>query len=94
VPWRNPGLLVVAGSIPRQFEDFDSEVLKDGCEEDGRTGADSVTETPFTEETMETTNRKLKSSAGRSRLWVGAFTINSSLGRGFLDTFLRRHEKE
>ena len=31
------GLLVVTGGVASQFEDFSSQVLKDGCEVDGST---------------------------------------------------------
>jgi hypothetical protein len=60
------GLLVVAGSVTSQLEDFGSEVLKDGSEVDGSTGTDTLSVVALSEETVDTTNRESKTSLGRT----------------------------
>lgn len=60
------GLLVVAGSVTGQLEDFGSEVLKDGSEVDGSTGTDTLSVVALSEETVDTTNRESETSLGRS----------------------------
>jgi len=60
------GLLVVAGSVTSQLEDFGSEVLKDGSEVDGSTGTDTLSVVALSEETVDTTNRESETSLGRT----------------------------
>ena len=60
------GLLVVAGSVTSQLEDFGSEVLKDGSEVDGGTGTDTLSVVALSEETVDTTNRESETSLGRT----------------------------
>lgn len=60
------GLLVVAGSVTSQLEDFGSEVLEDGSEVDGSTGTDTLSVVALSEETVDTTNRESETSLGRT----------------------------
>jgi hypothetical protein len=58
------GLLVVAGSVTSQLEDFGSEVLKDGSEVDGSTGTDTLSVVALSEKTVDTTDRECETSLG------------------------------
>lgn len=60
------GLLVVAGSVTSQLEDFGSEVLKDGSEVHGSTGTDTLSVVALSEKTVDTTNRERETSLGRT----------------------------
>jgi hypothetical protein len=66
----NTGLLVVAGSVTSQLEDFGSEVLKDGSEVDGSTGTDTLSVVALSEKTVDTTDRECETSLGGTRLRV------------------------
>lgn len=54
--------LVVSGSIACQLQNFSSQVFHDGCEVNWCTGSNSFSIVAFPQQTMDTTNRKLKSS--------------------------------
>jgi hypothetical protein len=56
------GLLVVASGIAGQFEDFSSEVLKDGSEVDWSTGTDTLGIVAFPQQTMDTANWESETS--------------------------------
>ncbi len=62
------GLLVVTGSVSSQFEDFSSEVLKDGSEVNGGTGTNTLSIVALSQETVDTSNGELESSPRRARL--------------------------
>ena len=91
VPWGDPSLLVVAGSVTGKFENFDSQILKDSGHEDWGTGTDTVAITALTEESVKSTDWELKAGPGGPGLWVLAFAIDSGLGSGLLNTFLGWH---
>jgi hypothetical protein len=60
------GLLVVAGSVASQLEDFGSEVLKDGSQVHGGTGTNTLSVVALSEKTVDTTNRERETSLGRT----------------------------
>ena len=64
VPWADPSLLVVTSSVTGKFENFDSEVFKNGGKEDWSASADTVAITALTEESVETTDWELKAGTG------------------------------
>jgi len=72
------GLLVVTSGIASKFEDFGSEVLKDGSEVDGSTGTNTLSVVALSQETMDTTNGECEACLGGSGL--------SALGAGGLAT--------
>ena len=58
------GLLVVAGSVTSQLEDFGSEVLENGSEVDGSTGTDTLSVVALAEQTVDTANGEGQTSLG------------------------------
>lgn len=60
------GLLVVAGSVTGQLEDFGSEVLEYGSEVDRSTSTDTLGVVALSEKTVDTTNRECETSLGRT----------------------------
>ena len=60
------GLLVVAGSVTGQLEDFSSKVLEDGGEVDGSTGTDTLGVVALAEKTVDTTDREGETGLGRT----------------------------
>ena len=58
------GLLVVAGSVTGQLEDFGSEVLENGSEVDGSTGTDTLSVVALAEKTVDTTNGESETRLG------------------------------
>lgn len=68
------GLLVVAGSVASQLEDFGSEVLKDSSEVDGSTGTDTLSVVALAEQTVDTTDGEGETCLGRTaaqcQTWV------------------------
>jgi len=72
-------LLVVTSGIASKFEDFSSEVLKDGCEVDGSTGTDTLSVVALSEKTMDTTNGESEACLGGS---TGVEVRTCSMGEG------------
>jgi len=64
VTGNDTGLLVVTGGITGQFEDFGSEVLKDGSQVDGSTGTDTLGVVALAEQTVDTTNGEGQTGLG------------------------------
>jgi hypothetical protein len=60
------GLLVVAGSVTSQLENFGSEVLENGSEVNGSTSTDTLSVVALSEKTVDTTNRESETSLGRT----------------------------
>lgn len=60
------GLLVVAGSVTRQFEDLGSEVLKDSCQVDGSTSTNTLGVVALAQKTVHTTNGERETGLGRA----------------------------
>jgi hypothetical protein len=60
------GLLVVAGGVASQLEDFGRKVLKDGSEVDGSTGTDTLSVVALAEETVDTTDGEGETCLGRA----------------------------
>ena len=94
VPWGDPSLLVVTGSVTSKFKNFDGQIFEDGGHENWGAGTDTVTITTLTEESVQSTDWELKSGPGRPGLRMLALAINSSLGCGLLHTLLGWHKKE
>jgi hypothetical protein len=53
------GLLVVAGGVTSQLEDFGRKVFEDSCEVDGSTGTNTLSIVAALEHTMDTTDGEL-----------------------------------
>lgn len=66
------GLLVVAGGVTSQLENFSSQVLEDGSEVDGGTSTNALGVVAATEQTVNTANGELKTGLGRAGLGLGA----------------------
>lgn len=60
------GLLVVAGGVACQFEDFGGEIFENGSEVDGSTGTNTLGVVALAEKTVDTTNRERETSLGRT----------------------------
>lgn len=52
------GLLVVAGSVASQFEDFSGKILQHSRQVDRGTGTDTLSVVTLAQETMDTTDRE------------------------------------
>ena len=61
-------LLVVAGGVASQLEDFGSEVLENGGQVDGSTGTDTLSVVALAEKTVDTANRERETSLGRTAI--------------------------
>ena len=66
--WDDSGLLVVTGGVTSQLEDLSSEVLEDGSQVDGSASTDSLRVVSLAKESVNTTNRELKTSTAGSAL--------------------------
>lgn len=60
------GLLVVAGSVAGQLQDFSSKVLEDSSKVDGSTGTNTLGVVALAEQTVDTTNRERETGLGRA----------------------------
>ena len=69
------GLLVVTSGIAGKFENFGSEVLKDGSEVDGSTGTDTLSVVALSQETMDTADGECEACLG------GATAMEVSIGQ-------------
>ena len=76
-------LLVVAGSISRQLEDFSSEVFEDGSQVDWGTGTNSLGIVALAQESVNTTDGELKSSTAGSALCLSLRLASLSAARHF-----------
>ena len=61
-------LLVVAGGVTGQLENFGGEVLEHGSQVDRGTGTDSFGVVALAKQTMDTTDGELETSSGRAGL--------------------------
>ena len=59
-------LLVVAGSVASQLEDFGSQVLEDGGEVHGGTSTDTLSVVALAEQTVNTTDGERETGLGRA----------------------------
>ena len=64
VTWDDSGLLVVAGSVSSQLENFSAEVFQNSGEVDWCASSYTLRVVSISEETMNTTDGELKSSTG------------------------------
>ena len=77
-------LLVVAGSVAGQFEDFGGQVLEHGGQVDGGTGTDALGVVATAQQAVDTANGELKTGLGGTGLRLGASS-------GFASRFASRH---
>ena len=83
--WDNSGLLVITSSIASQLEDLSSEVLEDGSQVDRGTSTHSLSVVAFAEESVDSANGELKSSAAGSALCLSLGLSSFSTSRHFVD---------
>jgi hypothetical protein len=60
------GLLVVAGSVTSQLENFGGKVLKNSSEVDGSTGTNTLSVVALAEQTVDTTDGESETGLGRT----------------------------
>ena len=77
------GLLVVTGGVTGQLEDLSSEVLEDGSQVDRGTSTHSLGVVAFAEESVDSANGELKSSAAGSALCLSLRLASLSASRHF-----------
>ena len=82
--WDDSGLLVVTGSITGQLEDLSSEVLEDGSQVDRGTSTHSLGVVAFAEESVDSANGELKTSAAGSALCLSLGLSSFSTSRHFV----------
>ena len=63
IPWNDTSLFVVTSSIAGQLKDFSSQILHDGSQVDGGTGTNTFGIVSLSEQTMDTSNRELKTGS-------------------------------
>lgn len=76
------GLLVVASSVAGKLKNLGSEVLEDGSEVDGSTGANTLGVVALAEETVDTTDGESETSLGRAAVEMQVSTMNRHNGAG------------
>ena len=76
----DPCLLVVAGSVASQFENFSGQVFQDSSQVDWGTSTNSFSIVSFSKKSMDTTNWELESSSRGSRLglWFDFSSLSTS----------------
>ena len=74
-------LLVVTGGVASQLEDLSGEVLEDGRQVDGGTGANALSVVSLAQESVDTTNGELKSRAAGSALCLSLRLSSFSTSR-------------
>ena len=62
--WDDPGLLVVSGGVASQLKNLSSEVLHDSSQVDRGSSSNTSGVVSLPQQTMNTSNRELKSSSG------------------------------
>ena len=67
----DPGLLVVPGGVAGELEDLGGQVLHDGGEVDGGSGAHPLCVVALAEHPVDAANRELEAGTGRARLRLG-----------------------
>ena len=81
VPWDDPGLLVVTGSIASQLEDLSAQVLEHSSQVDWCTSANSLSIVSFLQVSVDTSNWELKSSPEWSGLGLSLGFASFSASR-------------
>jgi hypothetical protein len=69
--------LVVTGGVTCQFQNFGSQIFHDGGQVHWGTGSDTFGVVAFPQQTMDTTDRELKSGTGRPGLRFAALSFSS-----------------
>lgn len=77
----DPGLLVVTSGVSGQLENFSGQVLHDGRQVDGGSGADTFSVASFAEHTVNTTDGELKSGTARTSLGLSLNFASLSASR-------------
>ncbi|GAB1602009.1 hypothetical protein Ahia01_000479500 [Argonauta hians] len=79
------GFLVVSGSISCQLEHFSRQILHHGSQVNGSTSTNTLGIVAFSQQTMDTTDRELKSCFRRTTLGLGldfsAFSTSRHVNR-------------
>ena len=88
----DPLFLVVASGVAGQLEDLCGEVLHDGRQVDGSSGAHTFSIVPLSEETVYSADWELESSASRAALGLGAGLASFASSRH--DGIARRLDKD
>ena len=82
-------LLVVAGGVACQLENFGSQVFHDGGQVDRSTGTDALGIVALAQKTVDTTDRKLKTGTARSALCLSLDFASFTTSRHFSQTSSR-----
>ena len=85
VSWDDSGLLVVTGSVTSKLKDLSSEVLEDGSQVDRGTSTHPLGIVAFAEESVNSANGELKTSAAGSALCLSLGLSSFSTSRHFVD---------
>ena len=80
----DPLLLVVAGCVSRQLQDFGGKVLHHRGEVHGSSRPDTLGVVPLTEKTVNSSNGKLQSCASRTAFSLGAGFASFSTSSHFV----------
>ena len=70
VAGNDTGLLVIAGGVASQFEDFGGQVLENSGQVDGRTGTDTLSVVALTEKTVDTADGERETSLRRTTIKI------------------------
>lgn len=68
VAGNDTGLLVIAGGVAGQFEDFRGQILEDSGQVHGRTSTDTLSVVALAEETVDTTDGERETSLRRTTI--------------------------
>ncbi|MCG8431244.1 MAG: hypothetical protein MJA29_08730 [Candidatus Omnitrophica bacterium] len=66
--WDDSGLLVVAGCVAGQLENFSCEVLQDSGEVHWSSGTDTLSVVSFPQQSVDTADRELQTGTARTGL--------------------------
>merc|ERR1719400_1533128 len=85
----NTSLLVVPGGITSQLQNLGGQVLHDGGKVDGSSSTNTFSVVSFAKETVDTANRKLKTSSRRSGLCLSLNFASFSSSRHDVTLMIR-----
>jgi hypothetical protein len=80
----DPGLLVVASSVTGQLENFSGQILHDGGQVDGGSGADALRIASFAEHAVDTADGELESGPAGTGLGLSLDFASFTATRHFL----------
>ena len=92
--WYDSCLLVVPGSVTSQLQDFGAQIFQDSSQVHRCTWSDSVSIVTFSKESVDTSNRELKSSSEWSGLCLGLglSTFTTSRHNDLQEVLRTKHE--